>query len=481
MSQESGVNVALRYVREATRGTTPAGVGTPVTSVTAAASGGGTGLSKFTRGSGSWVTDGFVAGQLVRVSGFSSNPGNNGDWRVYSVDATDLVVEDSGDVIADEATAGTVKILLIELRGTTRAINLEKALLESEEVRSDLQVADVRHGFNRVVGSPGFELSVRSYDDLLEVLFGSTWASVTTVSGVNLAISSVSKKVTRASGSFLTAGYRAGDIVTLAGFSNAGNNTSFRVTAVNATELTLSDPDSVIVTEASTSGRTVTYPGKRLDLGTSLKTLTIERAFAGVGKYQPFRGCAIGRMALGIRPEAIVGGSFDILGMIAAAMASSSISGETPSPRLTTTPLAAFEGKVYEGGAVSAVVTGVDVDLNANRSLAAVIGSKYSPDVYQGRIEASGNLVAFFEDETMLNKFVNETESSIYIKLQDPADATVFLSLVIPRVKYTGGMIDPPQLGPVPIQMPFRALVPSSTPATGTASCITIQRSNQYT
>lgn len=478
MSQESGVNVALRYVREATRGTTPAGVGTAVSTVTAVASGGSSGLSKFTRGSGSWVTDGFVAGQIVRTTGFSTSA-NNGDWRVYSVSATDLVVEDSGDVVADEATAGTVRILLIELRGTTRALNLEKATLESDEVRSDLQVADVRHGFNRVVGSPGFELSSQSYDDLLEVMFGGTWTAVTTVSGVNISADTSTKKFTRASGSFVTDGYRPGDIVRVTGFSNA-NDADWQVTAVSATELTVSDPDGVMVTVSSGSGRTIAYPGKRLDLGTNLKTLTIERAFAGVGKYQAFRGCALTRLALGIRPEAIVSGTFDILGMIAAAMSGSSISGTTASPRLTTTPLASFEGSIYEGGSVAAVVTGLDVDLNANRSLAAVIGSKYSPDVYQGRIEAGGTLVAFFEDETMLNKFVNETESSIYVKLEDPAAPTTFISLVIPRVKYTGAMIDPPQVGPLPLQMPFRALVPTSTPATGAASCITIQRSNQY-
>src|SRR5688572_5624257 len=100
MAQESGTLVSLRYVRERTRGTTPAGVGTPVTSVATDAT--GVGVALLTRSTGSFETDGFLAGQWVRLAGFAAAP-NNADWRIRSVDsATQITLEDPSDVIATE-------------------------------------------------------------------------------------------------------------------------------------------------------------------------------------------------------------------------------------------------------------------------------------------------------------------------------------------------------------------------------------------
>ena len=486
MSQESGTLVSLRYVREAAHGTTPAGVGTPVDSVAAVASGGSSGLSKFTRASGSWVTDGFVAGQWVKTYGFTTSA-NNGSWRVSSVSSTDLVVEDSGDVVADEAgDAGNFcRILMVDLRATGRSINLEKNILETAEVRSDRQKSDVRHGFNRVVGAPGFELSLASYDDLLELLAGRAWASVTTVTGINIASDASAKTFTRASGSFITDGYRVGDVVRVAGFTggDTGNNGDWTVLAVTATVLTVADPDSLMTTVGAGASRTITYPGKRLDIGTVLSTMTLERVFAGVVKYQVFKGVAVDKMSLSVKPEAIVGGTFDLLGMIAAAMSGTPLSSVDAYPRNENTPFAAFDGRMFEGATPSliSVVTGVDLSFSNNRSLAAVVGSKTSPDVFEGQVDLTGTLTAFFQDETLLNKFINETESKMIVKLQDPDTPTDFMTIVLPRVKYTGGMMDPPQMGPVPLNMPFRALVQSGLAAAGgntVASCMTIQRSN---
>ena len=481
MSQESGVNVSLRYVREATRGVTPAGVGTPVVCGLDQT---GVGIALLTRAAGSFTTDGFKAQQTVKLVGFTA-ANNNGLFRIQSVDsATQCTLEDSGDVITTEvAGVATAQIALQELRATTRAINLEKNMLETAEVRADRQKSDVRHGFNRVVGAPGGELSLKSLDDILEIALARAWVAVTQVSGTNLSINSGTKILGRAAGSFITDGYRAGDIVRVAGFANGANNTDFLVLTVVALSLTLSDPSNVIVTEAAGAARTVTYPGKRLDIGSVLSTLTVERAFAGVTKYQAFKGVAIDKMSLSIKPESIVGGTFDMIGMSAAAMSNSPLSSVDPVARQTTTPLASFEGALYEGGVLAAVVTSLDLALNNNRQLAAVIGSKYSPDVYEGVLDLTGAIVAFFEDATLLNKFINETESKLYVKCQDPVTATDFISFTFPRVKYTGGMIDPPQVGPVPVNMPWRALVQSGLAVSGgttLASCLTIQRSNQY-
>lgn len=480
MAGASGSRVALRYVREATRGTLPAGVTTPVASIAADST--GTGTSKFTRATGSFVTDGFTAGQWILAAGFAATA-NNTYWRIQSVSALELVVEDTDDVIVTEAAevGQTVRIAMSDLRATTRNINLEKTILESAEVRQDRQKSDVRHGFNRVAGSIGFEISSMSYDDLLEVIFGRPWATVAVTGGVNIG-AAASGFFTRSGGSWITDGFRPGDVVRVAGFGGGdiGNNGDWTVTAVTASNLTVYDPDGAMTTVAAGAGPTLTYPGKRLDVGTVLATMAIERAFLNVAKYQLFTGISLDQMAFSIQPEAIAGGTINPLGMRAIPMASSPISSAASRSAPTTSPFAAFDGRMFEGGDEVLVATGVDFTFANNNALVPVIGSRYSPDVFQGLVDLTGTLTAFFDDETLYNKFVNEDESSLYIKLEDPDDPTEFLQIVIPRVKYTGAAIEPPPTGPTPINMPFRGLVKELSAPGGTTifSCITLQRSN---
>jgi hypothetical protein len=79
---------------------------------------------------------------------------------------------------------------------------------------------------------------------------------------------------------------------------------------------------------------------------------------------------------------------------------------------------------------------------------------------------------AFFENPTLQNKFFNETESSLWLRLNDP-NGTDWMSFVFHRVKYNGGSMNPGQEGPVTQEMPFEALENVSF---GTA--LSIQRSN---
>lgn len=468
----SGTRVAMRYARERTRNTTPAAIGTPITSIAAqATSSYGTGFSDFTRSSGSFETDGLFKGQKVTTSGFGTSA-NNGTWIVHAVAAGTLTVRDSGDVITDEteASAQQLVINLKKLRATGRNVNLEKNILESEEVDEDGQESDSRHGFNRVVGSPGFQLSRSDFDDILELVMGREWDdgfSVTSTPNMGVTAGAI----TRATGSFITDGFRPGDIVRTTGFTNTENNRDWRVTAVAATSLTVvstADGSTSPTTESSGSGKTLVLPGKRIDVGTELFTMVLERAFLDVAQFQVFNGVAVDQLQMNVEPEAMIGGTLNLLGMSAATIASSSLSSSNPvEPSGTRAPYAAFDGEIYEGGSRIAVATSMNFTLARNRSLNPVIGSQFSPDVFQGTARVSGTFTAYFETAALVNKFVNETESSIWNRFDDPNDSTQFFNVVFPRVKYNGAPMDPPQEGPVTLEMPFRALKASSLAVPG--------------
>lgn len=351
------------------------------------------------------------------------------------------------------------------LRATSRSIMPNINTLESAEVRSDRQKADVRHGFAQVAGTPGFELSTSSYDDFLEAALSGTWAVIPDATTIAVATTTT---FTRASGSFVTDGYRPGDIVKSVGFSTSGNNGTWRVTAVVAATLTVDGP---LVAEVSGAGKNIQYPGKRLDIGTTLRTFTIERAFLDVTLYQVFKGVAINQMTLNIRPEAIVNGTFGLVGMDPlTAMSGSSLGAPAAAP--TNSPYDSFNGSIYEGGVAIAVCTGLDVTLDNGRSVTGVVGSRISPEVFEGQAKVSGNLSAFFSTAALFNKFINETESSIWNKLNDP-NGTDFMNIVMPRIKYNGDPIEPPAEGPIIQALPWQALVHATYGTT-----MWIQRSN---
>jgi hypothetical protein len=65
--------------------------------------------------------------------------------------------------------------------------------------------------------------------------------------------------------------------------------------------------------------------------------------------------------------------------------------------------------------------------------------------------------MVYFKNLTTFNKWVQETESSIWTKLADP-NGTDFINVVLPRVKYTGSPLNPPSDGPIVLPMTYQAL-----------------------
>lgn len=354
------------------------------------------------------------------------------------------------------------------LRTTGRALNLQKNTLKSEEVRSDRQNASLRHGFNQVVGAPGFELSLTAYNDFIQAAMSGTWAVIATGATETIGATGTTTDSVWDSGasSFITDGFEVGMIVTGSGTAFAGDNAqASRITAIAADGSTMNveavDGETAYTTIASGSDEQVSATGEVCKIGTTLRTYTIERAFDDVTQFQVFNGCAINQMSLQMQPEQLVSGSFDILGMSADAMAQVARDASVTAAA-TNDPMAAFEGQLSEGGAESTVVTAMNFTLNNNRSLQAVVGSKFSPDVFEGIAMITGQATVFFEDEVLFNKFVNETISSLSVQMDD-VNGTDFIVVGFPAIKYTGGDMDPPAEGPVPIVMPWEAQVSAVT------------------
>jgi hypothetical protein len=200
----------------------------------------------------------------------------------------------------------------------------------------------------------------------------------------------------------------------------------------------------------------------RLKAGTTRKSGSIMRVFGDLdagNTHQVFRGCEVNSLTMSIKPNAMVEATFGIIGQDLAGAASAP-SGSTYATATSTSPFDSFTGTITEGGSSIALVTEIALDLKNGLDSRYVVGDAQSLRPSIGRSMLTGTVTAFFDNTTLFNKFVNETESSLVFTLVDLDGNTYEFN--IPRIKYTGGQPDVGGEGPISIAMPFQALYSSA-------------------
>jgi len=373
-----------------------------------------------------------------------------------------------------------------KIRDVSLSVNLQKETYQSEARSSDRTRQDVRHGYKSVAGEIGGEISEESWDDLLEAVTGGTWVNPTPIStSLVVAVDAATDKITSTSTiyDFVSSGIRTGDVFFV-------NTTSAPLDGLSNQYLTaVSVSASTIEVEAGTIGTTdasVTidriYPvGRKVSTGNTYRSFTIERWLTDRNLYQQFRGVRVNQMTISVPASGLATFSFGILGRDGSSFSASTVA-STYLETLQTTPYAAVNGALFEGGAAIGLVTSAEITLNNNMVSPQVAGTDLVPDIIFGPFrDVTGTITVLFNSPEAHQKFVTETESSLVLRLQD-VDAldenTKFINVVLPRIKYSGGDIDDSSESGVTVTMPFVALVPlSTTPQFGSAP-IFIQASN---
>lgn len=196
-----------------------------------------------------------------------------------------------------------------------------------------------------------------------------------------------------------------------------------------------------------------------LKVGTTAKSFTFERAFADIGQYGIFPGCMVKTTKLSVKPNEIVSGTFSLIGK--GGSYSSSPLDASPTASQTNLPFDSFTGELSEGGSSIAVVTGLELSLENNLDPAYVVFSNQAAGVIPGRSNLTGTLSAYFENLTLLNKFINETESSLEFTLGN--GTTKSYTFLVPRLKYSGGSNPVKDEKGIILEMPFQALYDATT------------------
>lgn len=172
--------------------------------------------------------------------------------------------------------------------------------------------------------------------------------------------------------------------------------------------------------------------------------------------YFTYVGCEYNTMTLSISTEAIVTVNFGIVGANQLEPSSTVPTGATFGEPSTTEPMDSFSGSIKEGGVESAVVTEIELSVENGIAPRYVVGSKKSIKQSIGKFKVSGTLTAYFEDATLIGKYLREEASSLEITVTDgmPDNQYTFL---LPKIKFTGGQPDVGGEGPITLSMPFTA------------------------
>lgn len=342
----------------------------------------------------------------------------------------------------------------IQLPYNTHTLDMTKDRVTGNEIQPDRMLRVDRHGNRKAGGDIVVDLRKGDFDPFLESCLMSAFADSATIATTAATGSAGVATITFATQTIPP--YPVGSAITVAGMTPSGYNGTYTVTACTAT--------SVSYANATTGAQTVagTIKNKALKVGVTSKSISIEDAAADISQFRLFTGMTVNTVAVSIKPNAMIAATFSMVGK------DMTISGTSLDPAKdassTNQPFDSYSGTMAianasaTGGLTSiATITGIDFSITNSLAPTFVVGSATTPQLEYGMATVEGTITAYFEDATLINRFVNETTSAFQVTVNDPTGASNY-TFHFPRVKINGAAV--PVGGPTSrvISLPFVAL-----------------------
>jgi len=369
------------------------------------------------------------------------------------------------------------------LRRVTANFNLTKETYESAEIRTDRQVADMRHGVRSADGTLNGELSSASYADFMGSVVGKDFVTVTLGSAVQTTVTAVGSVYTlvRSTGSWLTDGLKVGMVIRTTGLTAAGDNSKnllvASLTATNAVVVPLNG--STMTAQPTATSVTVTSPGKQTFVpatGHTDDSYTVEEFYVDIAQSEVYTGMKVNSLAVQLPATGLT--TIDV----AFAGKDLTQTGTTqyftsPTAQGTTGIFAAVNGVMLVQGAPVALITSADFTIERATENATVVGSNSVADIFTGRIRVSGNMSVYFQDAVFRDYFDDETPVSLVLSVTADSSATAnFVAFTLPKVKLGSFTRDDTELG-LTASSSFQALLNDVTTAGLPSTTIQIQDS----
>jgi hypothetical protein len=355
------------------------------------------------------------------------------------------------------------------LRRVTSNFNLTKESYESNEIRSDYQVADMRHGVRSVEGSLNGELSPGTYSDFFAAVVAKDFASVTAISSLSVTIAASSDffTITDGTATFITDGVKVGDIIALTGAGldpdNVANN--LLVVTLSETVATVKVLSSTpLVAEGPIASVTMTVRGKRTNApltGHTDDSFTVEEFYSDINQSEVFVGNKVGSVAVQLPASGLVTCDVSMMGRDLAQTGTSQYF-TSPTALNTNGITASVEGALVVNGVAVALLSSLDFTIDRGIEMAPVVGSNLNAAAFTGRIRVNGNFSSYFIDGVFRDYFNSESTVSLVVALttSNAKDAHA-LSFTFPKIKVNSATKDDGENG-IMQQQSFVALLNDS-------------------
>lgn len=330
---------------------------------------------------------------------------------------------------------------------------ITKNTYASNEVRNDLMRTRGRHGLRKASGSYTCEVSLDNCDSFYEAFFRGTWATALVVteatSGGPTSITTTTTTIVGNTGSWITVGFRVGDVVVLTNHATAGNNSrNLRITGLTATVMTVAVLDAGVFTlnAVADTAFTITRPGQKLlnpAAGSAVKTyFTIEEYDGDLDMTEIFSDCIISSLKFSMATNGMLmcDISWVSTGLFSTASGASAPTFTSP---LTSTglPLSCNDAVVRYSSTDFVDLTSWDITLDIGAMAPEVVGSVISPDVFTGQMAVSMNFSMLRQDYQKMTDFLAETALTFQmVACENEAEPKDFLSIFVPN--FTLGGVD---------------------------------------
>lgn len=222
-------------------------------------------------------------------------------------------------------------------------------------------------------------------------------------------------------------------------------------------EFASSDFDTML--EAALCGTWDATTTDELTSGTVRRSFSILRNFSDQQSadkpYHLFTGCEYNTWSMTVSPNSIVTSEFTVIGQNLS-LDTAEPTGATYPPVTGECPFDGFSGTIKEGGTDIGIVTEVSLTLENGYETKPVVGSDLTLQPTIGKSDLTGQITVYFEDATLLEKFISESSTSLEFSLANAAgDSYTFF---LPNIIYSGGSPDVSGEGTITLAMPFQAL-----------------------
>jgi hypothetical protein len=200
----------------------------------------------------------------------------------------------------------------------------------------------------------------------------------------------------------------------------------------------------------------------QIQIGTTPRFLTFEDAALDITQFRQFSGCLVNTATFNIAPSQMVQTTFDIVGRN---MLQAGATLGAPSAPEGFEPFDSFNGELLEGGIgtadgicnVSALQFSISNDVTPAHVILCAGNRDQAARMQFGMATVEGTMTVYYEDATLINKFLNETETSLSITVDDPTGGNGY-TFYMPRIKYNGATVPVANMQSRLIELPFVAL-----------------------